>query len=38
MLFNVMHDFSVRLRTGSIPADIDRFGSHTGKVILFLEI
>ena len=34
-----MHDFSVRLRTGSNPEDINRFRSHTGKLFknLFLK-
>ena len=27
---NAIHDFSVSLRKGSNPADINRFGSHTG--------
>ena len=31
MLTYAIHDFSVWLRTGSIPADIIGFRSHTGK-------
>ena len=31
LLYRDIHDFSVRLRTGSNPADINRFRSHTGK-------
>ena len=28
-----IHDFSVWLRTGSNPADINQFQSHTGKIM-----
>ena len=36
--FDAIHDFSVRLRTGSNPVDCNRFQSHTGKRKLhFLE-
>ena len=34
MQFDAKHDFSVWLRTGSNPADIDRFRSHTREGIL----
>ena len=30
-VFDMIHDFSVWPRIGSNPADINRFGSHTGK-------
>ena len=29
-----IHDFSIQLRTGSNPVDIDRFQSHTGKMVI----
>ena len=31
--YDAIHDFSVWLRTGSYPADINRFRIHTGKYI-----
>ena len=31
LLYDVIYDFSVWLRTGSNPADVDRFQSHTGR-------
>ncbi len=31
--YEAKHDFSVLLIAGSHPADINRFGSHTGKYI-----
>ena len=34
--FDAIHDFSVSLRTGSNPADKERFRSHTGKRIQLL--
>ena len=30
-----VHDFSLWLRTGSDPADINRIPSHTGKIMLY---
>ena len=33
MYYDAVHDFSVWMRTGSNPADIDRFRSHTGNKI-----
>ena len=30
--FDTIHDFSVWLKTGSNPANINRFRSHTGKI------
>ena len=33
-LYDTIHDFSVCLRTGSNPADIHRFRSHTGKLAI----
>ena len=32
MQYDAIYDFSVRLRTGYDPADINRFRSHTGKI------
>ena len=32
LLFDTIQDFLVWLRTGSYPADINRFRSHTGKL------
>jgi len=34
LLFDAIHDFSVWLRIGSNPVDINRFQSHTGKYFL----
>ena len=36
LYYNSKQHFSVWLRTGSNPADINRFRSHTGKVLLIL--
>ena len=33
VIYDAIHDFSVWLKTGSKPADINRFRSHTGKPI-----
>ena len=35
IVYDAIHDFSVWLRTGSNPADIDPFRSHTGNTIKF---
>ena len=32
MQYDAIYDFSVRLRIGSDPADINGFRSHTGKI------
>ena len=32
LYYDAIHDPSVWLKTGSIPADINRFQSHTGKI------
>ncbi len=32
-IFDAIHNFSVWQRTGSYPVDINRFRSHTGKLI-----
>ncbi len=37
LLYDAIHDFSVRLRTGSNPADIIRLGNHTGKHLIFVN-
>ena len=41
LIYDALHDFSVWLRIGSNPEDINRFESHTGKdidvYILYLE-
>ena len=29
--YDAIHEFSIWLRTGSNPEDINRIGSHTGK-------
>ena len=31
--YNAMHDFTVCLRTGSNPADVNWFRSHTGNSV-----
>ena len=36
--YDAIHDFSVLLRTGSNPADINRFLSHVGKLIIYLHL
>ena len=39
LLYYAKHDFSICLRTGSNPADINRFRSHTGnKIKRFLKL
>ena len=37
MQFNARHDFSVWLRIGSNPPDINQFRSRTGNVIFLSE-
>ena len=34
LLYDMIHDFSELLRTGSNPADINWFLSHTGKELV----
>ena len=34
-MYDVILDFSVKLKTGSIPADIKRFQEHTGNVYTY---
>ncbi len=36
--YDAIHDFLVLLRTGSNPADINRFRSHTGNIIILNTI
>ena len=36
--YDTIFNFSVWLRTGSNPADINRFGSHTGKFLVCMFI
>ena len=36
--YDVMHDFTVWLRTGSNPADIDWFETHIGKTMYFFPV
>ena len=35
LYYDAIHDFSVWLRTGSDPADINQFRSHNGKEYIF---
>ena len=36
--YDAIHDFSVWLRAGSNPADLNRFQSRTGKSIAVLKV
>ena len=38
LLYDTINDFSVWSRTGSNPADINRFGSYTVKIIIKISI
>ncbi len=38
ILIFIENDFSVWLRTGSKPADINRYQSHTGKYITYIFV
>ena len=36
-MYDALHDFSVwPTMTGSVPADINQFGSHTGNIFLLV--
>ena len=38
LLYDAIHGFSVRMRTGSNSADINQFGSHTRKYIIVMFV